>query len=63
MATDQPGKFDKMVKSNCSKAHIFVSGSGPHYEGAAGQDRRTLGGWRALDTSSGSLQWVAVRAF
>ena len=47
VATDQPGKFDKMVKSNCSKAHVFVSGSGPQYEGAAAPDRRTLGGWHS----------------
>ena len=28
-----------MVKSNCNKAHVLVSGSGPQYGGAAGQDR------------------------
>ena len=46
MAMDQPGKFDKIVRSNCSNAYVFVSGLGPQYEGTAGQDRRTLGGWR-----------------
>ena len=51
MATDQPGKFDKMVKSNCSKAHVFISGLGPQYEGAAAQDRRIWvdGGFGARD--------------
>ena len=46
MATDQPEKFDKIVRNNCSKAHVFVSGSRPQYEDAARQDRRTLGGSR-----------------
>ena len=47
MATDQPGKFDKMNQEQLQQSpYICFRIRAFEYEGAAGQDRRTLGGWR-----------------